>query len=134
MKKRMEAASFAEEPVCRLIMERVNEGQFKSKVDYLVYKDYALTKEQLLALREAADAHFGAFTARLKNDYPALTKGDIDYCCLYLLGVEEADVAALMQRAFNTVCERSRKLKGIFGSDEPLSTTLRKLAKSDVNP
>ena len=132
MKKRVEAASFAEEPVCRLIIERVNEGQFKSKVDYLVYKDYALTKEQLLALREAADVHFGQFTSRLKKEYPALTKGDIDYCCLYLLGVEEADVAALMQRAFNTVCERSRKLKGIFSSDEPLSTILRDFAKADT--
>ena len=133
MKKRVEAASFAEEPICRLIIERVNEGQFKSKVDYLVYKDYALTKEHLLALREAADIHFEQFTTRLKKEYPALTKGDIDYCCLYLLGVEEADVAALMQRAFNTVCERSRKLKSIFGSEEPLSITLRKIAKLNVN-
>ena len=133
MKKRVEAASFAEEPICRLIIERVNEGQFKSKVDYIVYKDYALTKEHLLALREAADIHFGQFTTRLKKEYPALTKGDIDYCCLYLLGVEEADVAALMQRAFNTVCERSRKLKSIFGSEEPLSITLRKIAKLNVN-
>ena len=132
MKKRVEAASFVEEPICRLIMERVNEGQFKSKVDYLVYKDYALNKEHLLVLREAADVHFRQFTTRLKKEYPALTKGDIDYCCLYLLGVEEADVAALMQRAFNTVCERSRKLKSIFGSDEPLSTTLREYAKSDT--
>ena len=133
MKKRVEAASFAEEPICRLIIERVNEGQFKSKVDYLVYKDYALTKEHQLALREAADVHFGQFTTRLKKEYPALTKGDIDYCCLYLLGVEETDVAALMQRAFNTVCERSRKLKSIFGSEEPLSITLRKIAKLNVN-
>ena len=133
MKKRVEAASFAEEPICRLIMKRVNEGMFKSKVDYLVYKDYALTKEQLLALREAADVHFGQITAQLKKEYPSLTKGDIDYCCLYLLGVEEADVAALMQRAFNTVCERSRKLKSIFGSEEPLLITLRKIAKFDVN-
>ena len=133
MKKRVEAASFAEEPICRLIIERVNEGQFKSKVDYIVYKDYALTKEHLLALREAADIHFEQFTTRLKKEYPALTKGDIDYCCLYLLGVEETDVAALMQRAFNTVCERSRKLKSIFGSEEPLSITLRKIAKLNVN-
>jgi len=134
IKKQMEVASFAEEPVCRLIMERVNEGQFKSKVDYLIYKDYALTKEQLLALREAADGHFGEFTTRLKKEYPMLTKGDIDYCCLYLLGLNDADIAALMQRAFNTVCERDRKLKAIFGSDEPLSAILRKLAKSDANP
>ena len=133
MKQRVEAASFAEEPVCRMITERVNEGQFKSKVDYMVYKDYALNKEQLLALREAADFHFGQFTARLKKEYPSLTKGDIDYCCLYLLGAEETDVAALMQRAFNTVCERSRKLKGIFGSEAPLSAFLRDFAKSTAN-
>ena len=85
-----------------------------------------------MALREAADRHFEEFITRLKKEYPALTKGDIDYCCLYLLGVEEADVAALMQRAFNTVCERSRKLKGIFGNDKPLSATLRDFAKSDT--
>ena len=30
-----------------------------------------------------------------------------------------------MQRAYNTVSERSRKLKGVFGSEEPLSVTLR---------
>ena len=133
MKRRVEAASFAEEPVCRMIMERVNEGQFKSKVDYLIYKDYALTKEHLLALREAADTHFGQFTDRLKKEYPALTKGDIDYCCLYLLGLNDADIAALMQRAFNTVCERDRKLKAIFSSEEPLSVTLRKMVKFDAN-
>lgn len=133
MKKRVEAASFAEEPICRLIMERVNEGQFKSKVDYLVYKDYALTKEQLLTLREVVNGHFDEFTTRIKKEYPSLTKGDIDYCCLYLLGLNNADIAAMMQRAFNTVCERDRKLKAIFGSEEPLSNTLRKLAKSDIN-
>lgn len=133
MKKRVEAASFAEEPICRLIMERVNEEQFKSKVDYLVYKDYALTKEQLLTLREVVNGHFDEFTTRIKKEYPSLTKGDIDYCCLYLLGLNNADIAAMMQRAFNTVCERDRKLKAIFGSEEPLSNTLRKLAKSDIN-
>jgi hypothetical protein len=133
MQKRVEAATFAEEPVCRQILDVVHDQQFKSKIDYLVYKDYALSKEQLLALREAADVHFGQFTTRLKNAYPALTKGDVDYCCLYLLGLEEADVAALMQRAYNTVCERTRKLKAIFGSEDSISTTLRGFAKSGTN-
>ena len=40
------AASFDEEPICRLIMDRVNEGQFKSKIDYIIYKDSALDKQQ----------------------------------------------------------------------------------------
>ena len=124
-KQEAQAVSFNDEPICRLIMERVNEGQFKSHMDCTIYKDYALGKEQVMALREAADRHFNQFTVRLAKAYPTLTKGDLDYCCLYLLGLSDADISALMQRAYNTVSERSRKLKGIFGSEEPLSATLR---------
>ena len=123
-----QAVSFTEEPICRLIMERVNEGQFKSKVNYLDYKEYALSKEQVTALREAADRHFSQFTIRLAKAYPDLTRTDLIYCCLYLLDLNDADIAALMQRAFNTVCDRDRKLKALFGSEEPLSTILRGLA------
>ena len=119
------AATFTDEPICRLIMERVHEGQFKAQMDCKLYQDYALGKEQVMALREAADRHFNQFTVRLAKAYPNLTKGDLDYCCLYLLGLSDADVSALMQRAYNTVSERSRKLKGVFGSEEPLSATLR---------
>ena len=120
------AATFAEEPICQLIMQRVNEGQFKSQMDCTVYKDYALGKEQVTALREAADRHFNQFTSRLAKAYPDLTRSDLDYCCLYLLGLSDADVAALMQRAYNTVSQRARKMKAIFGSDEPISVTLRR--------
>jgi tetratricopeptide (TPR) repeat protein len=122
------AASFDEEPVCRLIMERVKDGQFKSKIDYIIYKDSALNKQQLLDLRLAVDCHFRQFTVRLKKAYPELTNVDLDYCCLYLLGLTDADIAALMQRAYNTVIERNGKLKKIFGEENTLSVTLRTLA------
>jgi tetratricopeptide (TPR) repeat protein len=127
-KPETQAASFAEEPICRLIMERVNEGQFKAQMDCKAYKEFALGKEQVTALREAADRHFGQFTSRLAKAYPDLTRVDLDYCCLYLLGLSDADVAALMQRAYNTVSERSRKMKAIFGTEEPLSVTLKGFA------
>ena len=72
--------SFAEEPICRLIMERVKEGQFKSQMDCSIYKDFALSKEQLMALHGAANRHFSHFTERLAQAYPDLTKSDLDYC------------------------------------------------------
>jgi len=125
-----QASSFADEPICQLIMERVNEGQFKSQMDCTVYKDYALGKEQLMALREAADRHFNRFTSRLAQTYPSLTKSDLDYCCLYLLGLTDADVAALMQKAYSTVSDRSRKLKAVFESEESLSAALQGFANS----
>ena len=119
------AASFDEEPICRLIMDRVNEGLFKSKIDNIIYKDYALDKQQLLDLRLAVDRHFGQFTDRLKKAYPKLTNSDLDYCCLYLLGLTDADIAALMQKAYPTVSQRSRKIKAVFGSETTLPLTLR---------
>ena len=127
------AASFAEEPICLLIMERVNDGQFKSQMDCTVYKDYALGKEQVTALREAADRHFNQFTSRLAKAYPDLTRGDLDYCCLYLLGLSDADIAALMQKAYPTISQRARKMKGIFGSEEPVSVVLRGFANESAS-
>ncbi|MDO5314869.1 MAG: hypothetical protein Q4F82_02035 [bacterium] len=123
------ASSFNDEPICRLIMDRVNEGQFKSKIDYIIYKDSALDKRQLLDLRLAVDRHFGQFTIRLKKTYPELTNSDLDYCCLYLLGLTDADIAALMQRTYNTVFERNGKIRKIFGSENPLPITLMGMAK-----
>ncbi len=130
-KTELQAANFTDEPVCRLILERVKEGRFKSKVDYVYYKDYALDKEQIRSLCIAVDSHFRQFTTRLKKTYPTLTKSDLEYCCLYLLGLTDADVAALMQRAYSTISERNSKLRKIFGDENALSITLWNLANKD---
>ena len=126
------AESFTDEPICRLILERVKEGQFLSQIDCKIYKDYALSKEQVISLREAADHHFGLFTIRLSKAYPKLTNSDLDYCCLYLLGLSDADISALMQKAYPTVSQRSRKIKAILGNDSPLPMTLRGIANNDL--
>ncbi len=127
-----QAESFVDEPICRLILERVKEGQFLSQIDCKIYKDYALSKEQVISLREAADHHFGLFTIRLSKAYPKLTNSDLDYCCLYLLGLSDADISALMQKAYPTVSQRSRKIKAILGNDSPLPITLRGIANNDL--
>ena len=126
------AESFVDEPICQLILERVNEGLFKAQMDCKIYKDSALDKEQVMALREAADRHLSVFTTRLKKAYPELTNSDLDYCCLYLLGLSDADISALMQKAYSTVSQRSRKIKAILGNDSPLSTTLRGFANDGI--
>ncbi len=127
-----QAESFTDEPVCRLILERVQEGRFKAQMDCELYKDAALDKEQVIALRDAADRHLDYFTMRLKKAYPDLTNSDLDYCCLYLLGLSDADVSALMQKAYPTVSQRSRKIKAILGGDSSLPTILRAIANNDL--
>ena len=127
---RKQAESFNDEPICRLIMERVHYGQFKSKIDCELYKSYALNKQQMLDLRVAVDRHYNQFTLRLRKAYPKLTSIDIDYCCLYLLNLTYADVSALMQRAYNTVVERDSKIQKIIGSEKSLPVTLMDIAQN----
>ena len=117
--------AFKQEPVCLEILEEVKDKNFKPKIDYLIYKKCALNKEQVEALMNAADQHLGCFTVRIRKLYPELTKEDACYCCLYLLGLNEADIAALMQRAYSTVCERQRKIKRILKTQEDLFVALR---------
>ena len=118
---------FMDEPICKQILGRVQEGQFKSKIPYHEYKKYALKKQQLQSLRRAANLHYGNFTTRLKSLYPRLTQTDLDYCCLYLLGLTETDLAALLQRSYNTVIERSGKLRSIFGREAPIHEIMQSL-------
>ena len=119
--------AFQNTSVCKLILDVVEEHNFKPQTNCLLYKKYALSKKQINALLSAADTHLGQFTSRIQKRYPALTNDDLKYCCLYLLGLEEADISALMQRAYSTVCERNRKIKRILGTDIELPTALREL-------
>ena len=128
LKNEMFAACFLEEPICRFILQQVKDGNFKSQMNCAIYKELALSKEQLLALRKATDHHFNLFTSRLSKAYPEITDRDLDYCCLYLLGLSDADLSALTQRAYNTINERNNKLKRIIGSEKPLSVTLQQIA------
>ena len=129
LKRRMQANPFINEPICKSILEIANKERFKSKVPCVTYKEYALSKEQLLALKEAIDRHCDNFTQWICKDYPRLTVDDVDYCCLYYLGLKETDISALMQREYPTVGERSRKLKCIFNSNEQLSITIQNIIR-----
>ena len=119
--------SFKATPVCRQILETIQNNYFKSKMDCSVYKEHALTKEQLQQIRCSADKHIAQFTIRLRKQFPNLTDEDLNYCCLYLLGLSDAEVSALMQRAYPTVCERNRKIKRIIRAQGELSVALREL-------
>ena len=119
--------AFVNTPISLYIGDLVHTQQFKSKMDYLIYKDKALSKEQLLALRDAAETNLPRFVSQIRKQFPKLTDNDMDYCYLFLLGLNEADISALMQRAYTTVCDRSRKISRIIGANDSLYHTLRNM-------
>ena len=120
-------AAFINDPICKHIIGIAHKQQFKSKMDYLIYKDDALSKEQLLDLRNAVQKHLPRFVSHIRKQYPKLTDNDMDCCYLVLLGLNEADISALMQRAYTTVCDRSRKISRIIGAHDSLYHALRNM-------
>ena len=116
--------AFKESPICQHILKTVDTYHFKAKMDHLLYKNRALKKTQKKLLSEMGNKYLGQFTVRMKSQYPSLTNEDLLYCYLYLLGLNEADISALMQRAYSTVCERNRKIKHIIGTIDDLSAIL----------
>ena len=125
--KEISYKAFLDEPICKAIIDTVHQQQFKSKIDHIIYKSHALRKNQTKALRVAADKTLDNFTKRIRKQYPKLTDEDVTYCCLYLLGLSEADVSALMQKAYTTVCERKRKIRRILGEEGDIATILQKI-------
>ena len=126
-KKQHDKKTFLKEPVCQHILNIVNDTAFKAKMDYKLYTDIALNKEQLLALRLAADKHYHGFARKLRSKYPGLTDDDLNHCCLLLLGLEEAAISGLLQKSYTAVCDRNRKLKKELGIREDLFDEIRSI-------
>ena len=126
-KKQHDKTTFLKEPVCQHILNIVNDTAFKAKMDYKLYTDIALNKEQLLALRLAADKHYHGFARKLRSKYPGLTDDDLNHCCLLLLGLEEAAISGLLQKSYTAVCDRNRKLKKELGIREDLFDEIRNI-------
>ena len=69
------------------------------------------------------------------ENYPELTDDDINYCCLYLLGLKDADVSAKIARSSFRAARRladmdmegafdySKISDGIEGDEEGMSQT-----------
>lgn len=127
IKMKIEVTKFIDEPICKKILNITKNQQFKSKIDYINYKNFALGNEQLMELRTKVNLHYDNFTIRLKDKFPELTNDDINYCCLYLLGLKDTDVSALMQKEYSTIRYRRSKIKKILKTDKSLTIALYNL-------
>ena len=117
---------YEEEPICRLILSVCNDDKnpIKSNIPFSAYSNIALTPKQQFQLREAADRHFGQVFEKLKTLYPNLREKDFLYFDLCLLGLDNPQIAVMMQLSYRTVWEREKRLKRIFNTDDSISLVL----------
>lgn len=107
-------AQLMEKPICKEIMNKIGNVTLKTTVSY---PEFQLTEKQQVRLVKAVDDVFNRFSIEILNLYPRLTKSDILYCCLFLIGLNEKQIAALVGTTYQNVWSRSSKMSKIFNSN-----------------
>lgn len=94
------------------------------------YPELVMSENQMGQLIKAVDAVFPKFSVRMIEQYPRLKRSDVMYCCLYVLGLNEIQAAALTGKTYQAVWKRSAKLHEIFGNKSDLGFILHNIIKS----
>ena len=118
--------SYSDEPICQYILSVCNDdsNRIKSTIPVSAYVDIALNDEQKAQLRVAAIRHYSVLFENLKILYPKLKEKDLYYCYLCLLGLDNTQIAAMLQLSYRTIWEKERRLQMILGTEANIAVTL----------
>lgn len=111
-----------QEKIYLFIHEKIGSEYIKSGQDYPKLK---LTDTQKVKIFKTIDKVFPGFSTKICNRFPRLTTQDVFYCCLYIMGLNEKQAAALTGKTYQAVWARSAKMNEIFGNNANLKIILR---------
>ncbi|MBQ6771757.1 MAG: hypothetical protein IJP44_12370 [Bacteroidales bacterium] len=115
------------EEVCKEIMASLHGKQIKREAKSNAYPELHLSNSQLSLLTMAVEKHFSGFGKTLADRCPKISREELSQCLLYLLDLEDVQIAALLSCDYSTVKRRSSKLKKAFGTEKELSLYVREL-------
>ena len=127
--KQIVVEKYAEEPICRQILDVCNDKNkpIKSSVPVSAYKDIALSDAQKAQLKDAAIRHYSELINELKRNYPELKEKDLFYCYLCLLGLDNVQIAAMTQLSYRTIWEREKRLQQLFHTEDKMAIILNEM-------
>lgn len=113
---------FIEEDICQYILTVLRGRHIKREAKSNAYPELRLSEEQLHDLSLAVEKHFCGFEKTLTDFSPKINRNAMNQCRLYLLNLEDVQIAALLSCDYSTVTRRSSKLKKEFHTEkEPRS-------------
>ena len=120
------AESYADEPICQHILAVCNDKKnpIKSTIPYSAYSGISLDNTQMAELKNAAYHHYGILFEKLGKEHPELKGKDYQYCFLCLLGMDNVQIAALLQKSNSTIWDREKRLQKILGSNDKIAIIL----------
>ena len=119
---------FLNEPVCRKINNTICDIPASARSNYSNYTYLKLDEVTIIELGEAVTKHFPNLKTRLISNDIKLKKDDLLLCYLYLLGLNNSQIALLRQCNFATVCRQANRLKKSFTGCKDLPSFIKKIA------
>ena len=119
---------FLNEPVCRKINDTICDIPASARSNYSNYTYLKLDDVTIIELGEAVTKHFPNLKTRLISNDIKLKKDDLLLCYLYLLGLNNSQIALLRQCNFATVCRQANRLKKSFTGCKDLPNFIKKIA------
>ena len=123
------AENYADEPICQYILSVCNDNKnpIKSTVPYSAYSGISLDNTQMAQLKKAAYHHYGTLFEKLGKEHPELKVKDYQYCFLCLLGLDNVQIAALLQKSNSTIWDREKRLQKILDSNDKIAVILQEI-------
>lgn len=121
---------FMKEDVCQIIRALLADKVIKREAKRGAFPELQLSDTQLQALSLAAEKHFSGFEKMLTDMYPKISQSGINQCLLYLLNLEDVQVAALLSCDYTTIKRRSLKIKTAFNTEKEPRQFIRELILS----
>ena len=120
------ANSYERESISQHILSLCSDKKnpIKSTVPISAYADIALTDTQKAQLKAAALSHYASLFETLKRQHPELKEKDFLYCYLCLLGLDNVQIAVLLQKSISTIWDREKRLQKILGSENRIAIIL----------
>ena len=116
---------FMNESICNDIVTALRGKQIKREAKSGDYPELHLSDAQLHELNVAVEKHFHGFEKTLTDLYPKISRNAMNQCLLYLVNMEDVQIAALLSCDYSTVKRRSAKLKQAFGTEKELRQFIR---------
>ena len=116
---------FLNEEICRTIMGLLQGKEIKREAKRDDYPELHLSILQLSQLNIAVEKHFNGFGMMLTGLFPKISRDEMNQCQLYLLNLEDVQIAALLNCDYSTIKKRSGKLRKVFGTEKELLFFIR---------
>ena len=121
--------AFLKEPICQHINELLHGRHITTRDTSFKHEAIALKEEDYKQLKEAVERHYEGFDNALLSRCPSLRHIDLALCHLYLMGLEEGEIAALRSRTYSGIKKQNESLQEKLGVNEDIGSYVLKVAE-----